>query len=84
MHTITISKARREFCGPINVGEYVAWWISEDGQASMPLVEGSYKTESECGAAADLALADESMADEDGRTLGETGYMDIELVVADE
>ncbi len=83
MNTITISKASREFPGRIAIGEFVAWWISEGGQASMALVEGSYPTAAECEAAASILLDDDSMADEDGRTLGETGYMEVELVVAD-
>jgi hypothetical protein len=84
MTTTPLSKASREFVGRIAIGEFVAWWISEDGQASMPLVEGSYPTAAVCEAAASILLDDDSMADEDGRTLGETGYMEIERIIGDE
>jgi hypothetical protein len=86
MNTITFSSAQREFGGEIQVGQYVAWWIS--GTESMTLVSDSYPTPE----AAEAAAAAAEMLDdpyyrafiEEGRTLREIGKISIEMVMPDE
>jgi len=76
--TIDITIANREFSGPVAVGEYVAWWISDDRQVSMPMTMGSMPTEDECADEANRLLDTER--DADGRDLLESGSLVIELV----
>jgi hypothetical protein len=59
MHTIDITSANSQFNGVIKAGEYVAFWISDDSQASLPMTDGSYKTAEEAEAAA-VALGEET------------------------
>ena len=66
------------------IAEYVAWWISEDGQASLTLVATSYPTEDEVLKAAAENLDADYLADNVGRTLRETGDVSIQRVVSDE
>lgn len=83
-NTIDLTSANREFNGTVTIGEYVAWWVSEDRQASMPIVSDSFKTEEECEAAAAALLDDDYLADSEGRTLRETGDIEFALVVSNE
>ena len=83
-NTISLEDANRAFPDPCRVGEYVAWWISEDGQASLTLVATSYPTEDEVLEAAAESLDDDYLADNEGRTLRETGDVSIQRVVSDE
>ncbi|QNM94882.1 hypothetical protein [Chitinimonas koreensis] len=75
MNTIDITKANNEFNGGnINIGEYVAYWISEDGQASLPITWGSFKTAEEAEAAGAAEVAKEGLI----------GDISVVLVIADE
>lgn len=40
-NTISFDRANSEFHGAIKAGEWVAYWISDDRQASMAAVIGS-------------------------------------------
>jgi hypothetical protein len=82
MNTITFSSAQKQFGGEIQVGQYVAWWIS--GTASMTVVSDSYPSPAEAEAAAAKMLDDPYMADLEGRTLRETGELSLDLVMPDE
>lgn len=74
MHTITIASADKQFSGDIKVGEYVAFWTSDDGQGSMSMTVNSYKT----------AEAAEAVAQAEGDAQGlEGGSYDASLVVAE-
>ena len=84
INTIDITSAGRTFTGTVKVGEYVAWWVSHDRQSSLPIVADSCKTVEDCEAAAAPMLDDDYLADEEGCTLRDTGYIEINLVVADE
>ena len=44
--------ADRQFSGAVHAGQYVAFWISEDGQSSMSMTEGSFSTAEEAVKAA--------------------------------
>lgn len=83
MNTIEIGNAQKEFSADVRVGEFVAWWVSDDRQSSMNATTSSYATEEAAEAAAAEMLDDESLRDADGRTLRETGSLEINLVVAD-
>lgn len=84
MNTIEISSARKEFGNDVKVGEFVAWWVSEDRQASMNAVAKSFPTAKMCEADAAEMLNGDYLADLEGRTLRETGLLEFALVVADE
>lgn len=83
MNTIEFSKANKEFTGKIKIGEYVAWWVSNDKQSSMTLTSDSYPTEEAATTEADIMLDDKCHADQSGRTLRDNGCMVIEQVIAD-
>lgn len=73
--TITIDRANKEFHGDIVVGQYVAYWVSDDGQDSMPMTIGSCATAEEAEAQAQAAC------DETGIVGGACA---AELVIAEE
>lgn len=83
-NTISLEKANSEFPDPCRVGEYVAWWISADGQASLTLVATSYPTEDEVLKAAAENLDADYLADDEGNTLRETGDVSVQRVISDE
>jgi hypothetical protein len=44
MRTIDIDSANGQFHGTIVVGQYVAYWTSDDTSDSLPMTIGSYAT----------------------------------------
>lgn len=81
---ISEAEARREFGSPITVGEYVAWWVHSDRDASMPATSGSHPTVEAVLAEASIMIDDPQLADDEGRTLRETGFLEIRVVVSDQ
>lgn len=65
-------------------GQYVAWWVDHEETTSMTLVAKSHATEEECLEACSECLDDPWLADDLGRTLRETGFVSMYLVVADD
>lgn len=72
MHTIDITAADKQFNGTIKAGEYVAFWISEDGQSSMAMTDGSHTTAEEAIAEAQAWGAEEGV---------EGGRYEVSLVI---
>lgn len=75
MNTVDIDIAKKQFCGPVAVGEYVAWW--ECGGHSLVAAEKSYPTIKVCELAAVLL----SVMNGDG--LCESAKLDIHLVIGE-
>lgn len=72
MNTISLDSATQQFNGSVKAGEFVAWWISDDSQSSMPMVRNSHAT-------ADAAIA-EAQAEAEAQGV-QGGFFDAELVV---
>ncbi|MDE2202715.1 MAG: hypothetical protein KGJ38_08305 [Burkholderiaceae bacterium] len=72
--SLSIDRARREFFGPLAVGEFVAYWISDDRQHSLPMIAGSHKTAEKAEAAAKACGAEEGI---------EGGTYEAEEVIAE-
>jgi len=77
MSTIEVTCAQRQFAGAVRVGEYVAWWVSDDRQSSLPMAIASHPTAAEAVADAEAGgrLPDVAL---------EGGAYEAALVVADE
>jgi len=77
MITIEFTSATWQFPGAVRVGEYVAWWVSDDRQSSLPMAFGSHPTAAEAVADAEAGgrLPDVAL---------KGGTYEAALVVADE
>lgn len=81
---ITETEALQEFGSPIKAGEYVAWWVHNDKDSSMPATAGSHPTIEALEADAAVMLDDARLADDKGHTLRKTGFLEIRIVISDE
>ena len=77
MSTIEVTCAQRQFAGAVRVGEYVAWWVSDDRQSSLPMAIASHPTAAE-------AVADAEAGGRRPDVALEGGAYEAALVVADE
>lgn len=72
-HTIGIDAARDQFSGDVELGHFVSFWTSEDGQCSLPMSWGSHA----------VAHDAEAEARAEGMTQGlDDGSYSVELVVS--